>query len=121
MTNPPISIAVIKRRLKNYSKTYFNYYCIPCNSNAQLLLVLLGKPPQFDSEDYFWWSHKIKSHSYSLHPNIWDVVETGMQILDSDHENYNPMEVEEIVSCHSQATTVLLAYIYMEEYNKDIQ
>jgi hypothetical protein len=33
----------------------------------------------------------MKGHSYSLHPSIWEVVELGMAILESDDENYNPM------------------------------
>jgi cation transport ATPase len=31
----------------------------------------------------------IRSLLYSLHPSIWDVVETGMQIPESDDEQYN--------------------------------
>jgi hypothetical protein len=43
----------------------------------------------------------MKSHIYSLHPSIWDDVELGMEIFDSDDENYNPVEVEQIVHCKS--------------------
>jgi hypothetical protein len=41
-----------------------------------------------------------------------------MHILDSDNETYNPVEVEEITHCNSQDTTVLLASLCREEYNK---
>jgi hypothetical protein len=51
----------------NYS---FDYSCIPFNSNAHLLSISLGKPPHFDGDDYSFWSHKMHSHLFSLHPSI---------------------------------------------------
>jgi hypothetical protein len=51
----------------NYS---FDYSSIPFNSNAHLLSIPLGKPPHFDGEDYAFWSHKMRSHLFSLHPSI---------------------------------------------------
>jgi hypothetical protein len=65
----------------------------------------------------FQWSHKMHSHLYSLHPSILDIVENRMQILDSDDENYNVVEVEEIIHRNPQATNILLAYLCREEYN----
>jgi hypothetical protein len=53
---------------QNYS---FDYSLIPYNSNAHLLSIPLGKPPHFDGEDYSFWSHKMCSHLFSLHPSIW--------------------------------------------------
>jgi hypothetical protein len=35
-----------------------------------LLSIPLGKPPHFDGEDYSFWSHKMRSHLFSLHPSI---------------------------------------------------
>jgi hypothetical protein len=35
-------------------------------------------PPQFDGDDYSFWSHKMHSHLFSLHPSIWEIVENGM-------------------------------------------
>jgi hypothetical protein len=52
---------------QNYS---FDYSRIPYNSNAHLLLIPLGKPPHLDGEDYSLWSHKMRSHLFSLHPSI---------------------------------------------------
>jgi hypothetical protein len=52
---------------QNYS---FDYSRIPYNSNAHLLSIPLGKPPHFDGEDYSFWSHKMRSHLFSLHPSI---------------------------------------------------
>jgi hypothetical protein len=57
---------------QNYS---FDYSRMPFNSNAHLLSIPLGKPPHFDGEDYSFWSHKIRSYLFSLHPSIWDIVE----------------------------------------------
>jgi hypothetical protein len=56
----------------------FDYSRIPQNSNAHLLSIPLGKPPHFDGEDYGFWSHKMRSHLFSLHPSIWEIVENGM-------------------------------------------
>jgi hypothetical protein len=52
----------------------FDYSRIPQNSNAHLLSIPLGKPPHFDGEDYGFWSHKMCSHLFSLHPSIWEIV-----------------------------------------------
>jgi hypothetical protein len=67
---------------QNYS---FDYSCIPFNSNAHLLSIPLGKPPHFDGEDYSFWSHKIRSHLFSLHPSIWEIVENGMHFDSTDN------------------------------------
>jgi hypothetical protein len=48
----------------------FDYSCMSQSSNAHLLSIPLGKPPHFDGEDYGFWSHKIRSHLFSLHPSI---------------------------------------------------
>jgi hypothetical protein len=52
---------------QNYS---FDYSCISYNSNAYLLSIPLGKPPHFDGEDYSFWSHKMRSHLFYLHPSF---------------------------------------------------
>jgi hypothetical protein len=31
----------------------------------------------------------MRNHLFSLHPNIWDVFENGMQRIDNDDENFN--------------------------------
>jgi hypothetical protein len=86
--------------------------------NAQFLSIPLSKSPHFDGDDYSWWSHKMHSHAYFLHPSIWDIVENGMQISYSDDENFNAIEVEGLIHRNSQAITVLLASLCREEYNK---
>jgi hypothetical protein len=66
----------------------FDYSRILQNSNAHLLSIPLGKPPHFDGEDYGFWSHKMHSHLFSLHPSIWDVVENGMQFDSTDNSMF---------------------------------
>jgi hypothetical protein len=95
----------------NYS---FDYSRIPFNSNAHLLSIPLGKPPHFDGEDYSFWSHKMCSHLFSLHPSIWEIVEHGMQFDSTD----NPMFINEQIHKNAQATTILLASLCRDEYNK---
>jgi hypothetical protein len=75
--------------------------------NAHLLSIPLDKPAHFDGEDYSFWSHKMHSHLFSLHPSIWEIVENGMQFDSSDQIHKNV-----------QATTILLASLCRDEYNK---
>jgi hypothetical protein len=92
----------------------FNYSRIPFNSNAHLLSIPLGKPPHFDGEGYSFWSHKMRSHLFSLHPSMWEIVENGMQFDSID----NPVFINEQIHKSAQATTVLLASLCRDEYNK---
>jgi hypothetical protein len=58
------------------------------------------------------WSDKMRHHLTSLHASIWDIIEFGAQV---------PMvgdEVAQIRHFKSQATTILLASLCREEYNK---
>jgi hypothetical protein len=72
----------IKTVKQNYS---FDYSRIPYNSNAHLLSIPLGKPPHFDGEDYSFWSYKMCSHLFFVHPSIWEVVENGMNFDSNDN------------------------------------
>jgi hypothetical protein len=96
---------------QNYS---FDYSCIPFHSNAHLVSIPLGKPPHFDGEDYSFWSHKMRSHLFSLHPSIWEIVENGMHFDSTD----NSVFINEQIHKNAQATTVLLASLCRDEYNK---
>jgi hypothetical protein len=96
---------------QNYS---FDYSRMPYNTNAHLLSIPLGKPPHFDGEVYSFWSHKMHSHLFSLHPSIWEIVENGMHFDSTD----NPVTINEQIHKNSQATTVLLASLCRDEYNK---
>jgi hypothetical protein len=96
---------------QNYS---FDYSRIPYNSNAHLLSIPLGKPPHFDGDDYSFWSHKMRSHLFSLHPSIWEFLESGMHFDSTD----NPVFINEQIHKNAQATTVLLASLCRDEYNK---
>jgi hypothetical protein len=95
---------------QNYS---FDYSRIPYNSNAHLFYIPLGKPPHFDGEDSFW-SHKMCSHLFSLHPSIWEIMENGMCFDSTD----NLVMINEKIQNNAQATTVLLASLCRDEYNK---
>jgi hypothetical protein len=96
---------------QNYS---FDYSRMSYNSNAHLLYIPLGKPPHFDGEFFSFWSHKMRSHLFSLHPSIWEIVENGMHFDSTD----NPMIINEQIHKNAQATTVLLASLCRDEYNK---
>jgi hypothetical protein len=92
----------------------FHYSRIPQSTNAHLLSIPLGKPPHFDGEDYGFWSHKMCSHLFSLHPSIWEIVESGMKFDSTD----SPMFINEQIHKNAQATTVLLASLCTDEYHK---
>jgi hypothetical protein len=92
----------------------FDYSRIPFNSNAHLLSIPLGKAPHFDGEDYSFWSHKMRSHLFSLHPSIWEIVENRMLFDSTD----NSVCINEQIHKNAQATTVLLASLCRDEYNK---
>jgi hypothetical protein len=102
-----------KKRMVNQNYS-FDYSRMPYNSNAHLLSIPLGKPPHFNGEDYSFWSHKMRSHVFSLHPSIWEIVENGMHFDSTD----NPVIINEQIHKNAQATTVLLASLCRDEYNK---
>jgi hypothetical protein len=66
------------------------------------------------NKDYSFWSHKMGSHLFSLHPSIWGIVENGMHFDSTD----NPVLINEQIHKNAQATTVLLASLCRDEYNK---
>jgi hypothetical protein len=88
---------------KKYSKMPLHYPRI--SKRTPLLSVPLGKPPVFEGEDYSMWSDKMRHHLTSLHKSIWD-------------KGYDSEEVDQIRHFNSQATTILLASLSREEYNK---
>jgi hypothetical protein len=88
------------------------------SKHTPLLSVPLGKPPFFDGEDYCMWSDKMRHHLTSLHKIIWDIVEYGAHVLKVGDKNYDLDEVNQIRHFNSQATTILLASLCREEYNK---
>src|SRR5688572_16667424 len=101
---------------KKYSKMPLRY---PRISKCTLLLsVPLGKPPMLEDEDYSMWSDKMRHHLTSLHKSIWDIVEYGAQVPKKGDKDYDSEEVEQIQHFNSQATTILLASLCREEYNK---
>jgi hypothetical protein len=110
------SITSKRHERKKFSKIPLRYPRIP--KRTPLLSVPLGKPPMFDGEDYNMWSDKMRHHLTSLHTSIWDVVEIGVQVPSPGDEDYDSDEVAQIRHFNSQATTILLASLSREEYNK---
>jgi hypothetical protein len=101
---------------KKYIKMPLRYPCI--SKRTPLLSVPLGKPPMFEGEDYSMWSDKMRHHLTSLHKSIWGIVEYGVQVPKKGDKDYDSEEVEQIQHFNSQATTILLASLSREEYNK---
>jgi hypothetical protein len=56
----------------------------------------------------------MRSHLLSLHPSIWEIVENGMHFGSTD----NHVVINEQIQKNAQATTVLLASLCMDKYNK---
>jgi hypothetical protein len=110
------SITSKRHERKKFSKIPL---CYPRISKCTpLLSVPLGKPLAFDGEDYCMWSDKMRHHLTSLHASIWDIVEFGAHVPSVGDEGYDSDEVAQIWHFNSQATTILLASLCREEYNK---
>jgi hypothetical protein len=110
------SVTSKRHERKKYSKMPLCYPHI--SKRAPLLSIPLGKPPYFDGEDYCMWSDKMRHHLTSLHASIWDIVEFGAQVPNVGDEDYDSDEVAQIRHFNPQATTILLASLCREEYNK---
>jgi hypothetical protein len=110
------SITSKRHKRKKFSKIPLCYPRI--SKHTPLLSVPLGKSPIFEGEDYNMWSDKMRNHLTSLHTSIWDIVKFGMQVPSPGDEDFDSDEVAQIRHFNSQATTILLASLSREEYNK---
>jgi hypothetical protein len=110
------SVTSKRHERKKFSKIPLCYPRI--SKHTPLLSVPLGKPPVFYGEDYCMWSDKMRHHLTSLHASVWDIVEFGAQVPSVGDEEYDSNEVTQIRHFDSQATTILLASLCREEYNK---
>jgi hypothetical protein len=110
------SVTSKRQERKKFSKIPLHYPCI--SKRTPLLFVPLGKPPVFYGEDYCMWSDKMRHHLTSLHASILNIVEFGAQVPSVGDEGYDSDEVAQIWHFNSQATTILLASLCREEYNK---
>jgi hypothetical protein len=110
------SVTFKRQERKKFSKIPLRYPRI--SKRTPLLSVPLGKPPVFYGEDYCMWSDKMRHHLTSLHASIWDIIEFGAQVPPVRDEGYDLDEVAQIWHFDSQATTILLASLCREEYNK---
>jgi hypothetical protein len=111
-----LSVTSKRHERKKFSKIPLCYPCI--SKHTPLLSVPLGKPLVFNGEDYCMWSDKMRHHLTSLDASIWDIVEFGAQEPSVGDEGYDSDEVAQIWHFNSQATTILLASLSREEYNK---
>jgi hypothetical protein len=111
-----VSVTSKRHERKKFSKIPLRYPRI-CK-HTPLLSVPLGKPPVFYGEDYCMWSDKMRHHLTSLHASIWDIVEFGAQVPSIGDEGYDSDKVAQIRHFNSQNTTILLASLCQEEYNK---
>jgi hypothetical protein len=110
------SVTSKRHERKKFSKIPLRYPRI--SKRTPLLPVPLGKSPIFDGEDYCMWSDKMRHHLTSLHSSIWDIIEFGAQVPPVGDEGYDSDEVAQIRHFNSQATTILLASLNREEYNR---
>jgi hypothetical protein len=115
-TSSAESTTLKRQERKKYSKMPPRYPRIP--KRALLLFVPLGKPPYFDGVDYCMWSDKMRHHLTSLHESIWDIVEFGAQAPQVGDGDYDSDKAVQIRHFNSQATSILLASLCREEYNK---
>jgi hypothetical protein len=60
----------------------------------------------------------MRHHLTSLHKSIWNIIEFGVQVPKVGDDGYDSDEVTQIRHFNSQATTILLASLCREEYNK---
>jgi hypothetical protein len=81
------------------------------SKRTPLLSIPLGKPLFFDGEDYCMWSDKMRQ-------SIWDIVEYGAQVPKVGDKEYDSDKADQIRHFNSQATTILIASLCREEYNK---
>jgi hypothetical protein len=110
------SVTSKRHERKKYSKMPLHYPRI--SKSTPLLSVPLGKPPYFDGEDYCMWSDKMRHYLTSLHKSIWDIVEYGAQVPKVGDKDYDSDETDQIRHLNSQATTIPIASLCREEYNK---
>jgi hypothetical protein len=110
------SVTSKRHERKKFSKISLHYPRIP--RQTPLLSAPLGKPPMFNGEYYSRWSDLMRFHLTSLHKSIWDIVEFGVQVPSIGDKDYDADEVAQIQHINSQATTILLASLSPEEYNK---
>jgi hypothetical protein len=101
---------------KKYSKMPLHYPRIP--KRGPLLSIPLVKPPYFDGKDYCMWSDKMRHHLTSLQESIWYIVEFGAHAPHVGDEDYDSDEATQIRHFNSQVTTILLASLCREDYNR---
>jgi hypothetical protein len=79
------TMTILRQRKRRLIKTI--PLIIPAFRTIQMPIyfLFLLENPHFDGEDYSFWSHKMRSHLFSLHPSIWEIVENGMHFDSTDN------------------------------------
>jgi predicted SAM-dependent methyltransferase len=60
----------------------------------------------------------MRHHLTSLHESIWDIIEFGAQAPQVVDKDYDSDEAAQVRHFNSQATSILLASLCREKYNK---
>lgn len=103
-TNPPSKGVTIP-----FDYTKFN----PSN---HYISVPSGHAPHFDGTHYSAWKHTMKLHLIALHPSLWRMVCTYLNVP-LENMNLTP-DQEQAVYCKAQATNPILVALSLEEFNK---
>ena len=77
--------------------------------------IHVGKPPQFDGNNYDYWKVRMTSYLKALSRKIWRIVNDGYIIL--DEKKLTPLD-EENDLFNDQAVNVLFSALDVSEFNQ---
>ena len=77
--------------------------------------IHVGKPPQFDGNNYDYWKVRMTSYLKALNRKIWRIVNDGYVIL--DEKKLTPLD-EENDLLNDQAMNVLFSALDVSEFNR---
>jgi hypothetical protein len=103
-----------KHDKSSYNAMSFNYNNMP--SSTAYTSVPVGKTPYFDGTNYNQWKYCMKSHLYSISPEVRQVVYYGVDFLEVD-EKLTPEQLQKIHR-NAQAITILNSSVDKEEFNR---
>ena len=76
--------------------------------------IHVGKPPNFDGNNYDYWKVRMTSYLKALNRKIWRIVNDGYVIL--DEKKWTPLD-EENDLLNDQAVNVLFSALDVSEFN----
>jgi hypothetical protein len=77
--------------------------------------VHIGKPPNFDGNNYDYWKIRISMHLKSMGGKIWPIIRDGFVVLKEDEQS--PSDNENVLT-NDQATNVLYDALDINEFNR---